>query len=138
MKTALITGASGMVGSLVLQECLTCDDISKVIILVRKNLDVSHPKLTKILHQDYEDYSSIAHELANVDVAFFCIGVYTGQVSDHEFKKITVDFPVALAKSLTAHNPNATFCLLSGAGADRTEKKVGCHLRNTKVWLKTK
>jgi uncharacterized protein YbjT (DUF2867 family) len=48
--------------------------------------------------------------------------VYTGAVPEKEFRTITVDYPMALAKSLVTIAPNARFCLLSGQGADRTEK----------------
>lgn len=58
----------------------------------------------------------------NIDSAFFCIGVYTGSVSDKLFKEITVDYAVSFAKMLKDNSPNAKLCLLSGAGADRTEK----------------
>jgi hypothetical protein len=58
----------------------------------------------------------------NVDAAFFCIGVYTGQVHDPQFRVITVDYAVSFAQALKNNSPKATLCLLSGAGADRTEK----------------
>lgn len=57
-----------------------------------------------------------------MDVAFFCLGAYTGTVPDDEFRRITVDYVVEFARALFAENPDATFCLLSGQGADRAEK----------------
>jgi hypothetical protein len=39
-----------------------------------------------------------------------------------DFRTITVDYPVALAKRIFLFSPDARFCLLSGQGADRTEK----------------
>lgn len=65
----------------------------------------------------------------NVDTAFFCIGAYTGQVSDDLFKKITLDYAVEFAKILEKNNPKATLCLLSAAGADRTEKSKSAFAR---------
>ncbi len=35
---------------------------------------------------------------------------------------ITLEYPMALANPLITIAPNASFCLLSGQGADRTEK----------------
>ena len=58
----------------------------------------------------------------HIDIVYFCIGVYTGTVERDLFKKITVDYPVALAKTILANSPTSKFILLSGAGADRTEK----------------
>jgi uncharacterized protein YbjT (DUF2867 family) len=60
--------------------------------------------------------------LEGQDVALFSLGAYTGAVPDDEFRKITVDYTVAFAEALFRRSPHATFCLLSGAGADRTEK----------------
>ena len=122
MKKAIITGASGMVGSLVLEQCLSSPEINQVISLVRKKTDNSHSKLKEVVISNFTDYSSQADLLKNIDVAFFCIGVYTGQVPDKEFKVITVDYAVAFAEALKTNSPSATLCLLSGAGADRSEK----------------
>lgn len=118
----LITGASGMIGRLVLNSCLHSEKIMEVISFVRKPTQQKHPKLKEILPADFEDYSPCEESFKNVDAAFFCLGVYTGQVPDAEFKKITVNYPVAFAKALERNSPGSRFCLLSGAGADRTEK----------------
>jgi uncharacterized protein YbjT (DUF2867 family) len=118
----LITGASGMIGKLVMNHCLHSETITEVISFVRKSTGQKHPKLTEIVLTNFEDYSGYAELFRNADAAFFCLGVYTGQVPDELFKKITVSFPVAFAKALEANSPGARFCLLSGAGSDRSEK----------------
>jgi len=60
--------------------------------------------------------------MQGVDAAFFCIGVYTGALSDDMFKVITVDYAVAFAKTLSDQSPQSTLSFLSGQGADRKEK----------------
>lgn len=55
-------------------------------------------------------------------MAFYCIGAYTGQVPKEEFRKITVDFTEAFAKTLREHSQKTSFCFLSGQGADQKEK----------------
>jgi len=122
MKNAIIVGASGMVGSIVLRECLASDQIAQVTSITRKKSGINHPKLVEIIHNNFLDYSSMAEQFKNHAAAYFCIGVYTGQVADAEFKKITVDFTKVFADALKKNSPNATFCLLSGAGADQKEK----------------
>ena len=119
---AIITGSSGMIGKLVLANCLNSDKVTEVISLVRKPTSQKHNKLTEIVISNFEDYSALEHLFKDIEVAFFCLGVYTGQVSDDIFKKITVNYAVEFAKALEKNSPKATFCLLSGAGADRTEK----------------
>ena len=122
MKTVLIAGASGMIGKLILSECLSSGSVEKVISLVRRKSNQDHPKLHEEIINDFSDYSAHQSLFQNIDAAFFCIGVYTGQVPDQEFKMITVDYAVAFAETLKQNSPNANLCLLSGAGADRTEK----------------
>ncbi|MFY0650876.1 MAG: hypothetical protein JXQ96_02525 [Cyclobacteriaceae bacterium] len=111
-----------MVGNEVLNECLASEEIDKVTILTRKEAKVTHAKLQEVLIKDFLDLSSYQVHFENIDIAFFCIGVYTGQVPDDLFRSITIDYPVAFANALKQHSPQASLCFLSGAGADRTEK----------------
>ena len=122
MKNVIIAGASGMIGSLILKDCLSSSEISQVISLVRKKKGNENPKLKEIVVSNFVDYSSQSGLFKNIDIAFFCIGVYTGQVPDNKFKEITVDYAVAFAKALKDNSPGSTLCFLSGAGADRKEK----------------
>ncbi len=119
---AIIAGSTGMVGNLVLQNCLQSEKISEVRSLVRKPLKMNHPKLKEIVIQNFEDYSEHFNLFQNINFGFFCIGVYSGQVPDELFKKITVNYAVKFAEALKQESPDATICLLSGAGADRSEK----------------
>jgi uncharacterized protein YbjT (DUF2867 family) len=119
---AIITGSTGMVGELVLANCLNSDKISEIRSLVRKPTGKKHAKLTEIVIEDFEDYSMHHDLFRDIDVAFFCVGVYTGQVPDDKFKKITVNYAVEFGKALENDSPQATICLLSGAGADMTGK----------------
>ncbi|WP_162128134.1 NAD(P)H-binding protein [Flavobacterium phycosphaerae] len=118
----IIIGASGMVGGLILNKCLASFEVTQVTSIVRKPTQVSHTKLKEIVHTDFLDFSAIEEEFKHQDVCFYCIGVYTGQVSRTEFAKITIDYTRAFAEMLRKHNEKTTFCFLSGQGADRTEK----------------
>lgn len=119
----IITGSSGMIGNLILENCLRSEKIKEIISLVRKPTDIKHSnKLKEVVITDFENYTMQGSIFQNVDIAFFCIGVYTGNAADEQFRKITVNYAVEFAKELKRNSPNATMCLLSGAGADRTEK----------------
>lgn len=118
----IVTGSTGMVGKLVLTNCLNSDKINEVISFVRKPTGQINKKLTEIVITDFEDYSKHENLFKDIRVAFFCLGVYTGEVPDDLFKKITVNYAVQFAKTLEKNSPQATICLLSGAGADITEK----------------
>jgi uncharacterized protein YbjT (DUF2867 family) len=122
MKNILITGSNGMIGQLILSYCLNHKDVAKVTSIVRRKSGFTHPKLVELIHENFLDYSSITEHFKNIDTAFYCIGVYTGQVPKDEFRKITVDYTEAFAKTLRANSEKTKFCFLSGAGADPTGK----------------
>jgi len=96
--------------------------VSKLVSLVRKTGKIKHEKLEEVVVEDFENYSAQINSFGDVSAAFFCIGVYTGAVSREEFKKITVDYAIAFGKTLEEYSPESRLCLLSGSGADRTEK----------------
>tara|TARA_R110002020_G_scaffold291433_2_gene506867 strand:- start:269 stop:922 length:654 start_codon:yes stop_codon:yes gene_type:complete len=122
MKNVIITGATGMVGSIVLQQCLGSIKIEIVTSISRTPSGIKHSKLVEIIHDDFKDFSSIQSYFENVDIAYFCLGAYTGSVPDAKFKEITVDYTKAFADILKKNSPQAHFCFLSGAGADPKEK----------------
>lgn len=122
MKKVIIAGASGMIGGLILQNCLDNDEVGLVHSLVRKPSGIHHPKLQEFICVDFNNISGIDDAFLDIDIAFFCIGAYTGAVSREKFKEITVDYPLSFAKMLQLKNDKIRYCLLSGAGADRTEK----------------
>ncbi|WP_282162169.1 NAD-dependent epimerase/dehydratase family protein [Ulvibacterium marinum] len=95
----IITGSTGMIGNLVLTHCLNETEITEVISLVRKPTGQRHTKLTEVIVKDFEDYRTHNDLFNNIKVAFFCLGAYTGQVSDGLFKKITVNYAVEFAKA---------------------------------------
>jgi len=121
-KHVLITGATGMVGSLVLELCLESREVSRVTSLVRRTTGIQHEKLSEVAIPDFLNLDENADYFIPVDVVYYCIGVYTGTVARERFRRITVDYPEALARIVHAKNLDATFIFLSGAGADRSEK----------------
>jgi nucleoside-diphosphate-sugar epimerase len=122
MKKVIITGATGMIGSLVLQNCLQHPDIGQVTILVRQKMGISSNKLVEVIHADFSNYLEREYHIKNQDIAYYCLGVYTGAVPRDEFRTITVHYTKVFAQTLQQYSPQATFCFLSGQGADRTEK----------------
>ena len=121
-KNILIAGASGMVGSHLLEICQQSEDVDTIYILSRKPSNLQHKKLKEIVVNDFLNYDKIIPIIKGIDVVFFCVGVYTGSVDRDTFRTITIDYPVELAKAVYTHSPASKFILLSGAGADRTEK----------------
>lgn len=121
-KRVIMTGGTGMIGGIVLRECLENEAIGHVTSIVRRPSGVEHPKLTEVIQDDFLNYQGVTDHFQNQDIAFYCLGVYTGQVPRAQFREITVDYTVAFAEALKQESPEVTFCFLSGAGADQTEK----------------
>jgi uncharacterized protein YbjT (DUF2867 family) len=119
-KRLVIVGATGMVGRHALRYALENSAVGSVTSIGRSNVGISHPKLTEVLHRDFADCSALAETLSGRDAAIFCLGVYTGAVSDTELRKITVDYTVEFARVLRGSSPDAAFSFLSGSGADPT------------------
>ncbi len=116
----VIVGASGMVGGYALRYAIDHPAVASVTAIGRKKLSTKHAKLKEILHADFADCSPLLDVLTGQDAAVFCLGAYTGKVSDAEFRAIAVDYPIEFARVLRAGSPCAAFSFLSGNGADPT------------------
>jgi uncharacterized protein YbjT (DUF2867 family) len=119
-KRLVIVGATGMVGGYALRYALEIPAVARVTSIGRRKLGISHPKLAEVLHPDFADCSSLAGLLSDQDAAVFCLGAYTGAVTDAELRRITVDYTVEFARVLRGSSPEAAFSFLSGSGADPT------------------
>jgi uncharacterized protein YbjT (DUF2867 family) len=119
-KRVVIVGGSGMVGGYALRYALDHPSVGSVTAIGRKQLGISHAKLREVLHRDFADCSALAEALSSQDAAVFCLGAYTGAVSDAELRTITVDYTIEFARVLRGSSPEASFSLLSGNGADST------------------
>jgi hypothetical protein len=116
----VIVGATGMVGGCALRYALDNSAVECVTSIGRKRLGISHPKLKEVLHQNFADCSALADALLGQDAAVYCLGTYTGSVSDAELRAITADYTIEFARVLRDSSPNAAFSFLSGNGADPT------------------
>jgi nucleoside-diphosphate-sugar epimerase len=117
----IVTGATGMVGEGVMHICLNSPDVEKVLIINRRPLGVTHPKLTEITHTDFFDFSSIESQLSGYDACYFCLGVSSVGMKKEDYYKTTYTLTMHVAETLSHLNPQMTFCYVSGAGTDSTE-----------------
>jgi len=116
----VIVGATGMVGGYALRYALDQPGVGRVRVIGRRRLGISHPKLDEILHQDFGDCSGLSEALSGQDAVVFCLGAYTGAVSEAQLRRITVDYTIEFARVLHDSSPDASFSFLSGSGADPT------------------
>jgi len=77
-------------------------------------------QVAELLHKNFADCSALADAVSGQDAAVYCLGTYTGSVSDAELRAITADYTIEFARVLRSSSPNAAFSFLSGNGADQT------------------
>jgi uncharacterized protein YbjT (DUF2867 family) len=119
---AIVFGATGMVGEGVLFEALNHENVESVLVIGRKPCKVTHPKLKELIHHDFYDFSSLEEHLKGYNACFFCLGVSSVGMNEHEYERITYDLTMHVATTLSKLNPEMTFCYVSGTGTDSTEQ----------------
>ncbi|NJB35692.1 NAD-dependent epimerase/dehydratase family protein [Croceivirga sp. JEA036] len=118
----IITGATGMVGKAVLLEAVKDTKVTAILLLSRRTIGQSYPKVSEVLHQDFTDFSTIASQLKGFDFCCHCMGVSSAGKSEKEFTHYTYTMTKALADALFVYNPNMVFTYVSGQGTDSSEK----------------
>ncbi len=116
--TATLVGSTGLIGSYLLEELLNDPHFDTIRILIRRPVDITHPKLEKKI-VDFNDSDSLLVALSNSDVLFCSIGSTMKKVKgDREaYRKIDFDIPVKLARFCKMTDCEK-FILVSSAGAN--------------------
>lgn len=120
MKKALIAGATGLVGSYVLDQLLTDANYTAVIAVTRTSLNTQHNKLQHIV-TSFDKLDDVAAQLRADDI-FCCLGTTIRKAgSQQAFRKVDYDYPIRLAR-ITAANGAEKFLLVSALGADSSSR----------------
>jgi uncharacterized protein YbjT (DUF2867 family) len=120
MKVILF-GATGMVGQGVLRECLLDPEVSEVIAVGRSSTGQTPAKLRELVRADLFDLSGLESELGGADACFFCLGVSSVGMKEPDYRRVTFDLTLAVARTLARLNPALTFIYVSGTGNDSSE-----------------
>ena len=118
----IFVGASGMVGSAVMEECLANPAVSKILSLGRSSCGRQHPKLEELIHPDMYDLKPVAEKLKGYNACFFTVGVTSAGLNETDYSRLTFDLTKAVAETLLPLNPDLAVVFVSGAGSDSTEK----------------
>jgi len=119
-KFAIIIGATGLTGNILLNKLVGDNRYRNIKIFTRKPLRLENPKVTEILC-DLMDVDSYKDNFYG-DEVFCCIGTTTKKTPDKElYKKIDYGIPVGAAKLCKANNIE-TFLVMSSLGADAKSK----------------
>jgi nucleoside-diphosphate-sugar epimerase len=118
----ILTGATGMVGEGVLNECLNRTEIEEVLVVNRKSCGVNHPKLKEIIHTDFFNVTPLENQLRGYNTCFFCLGVSAVGLDENEYYRLTYTLTLHFADLLSRINPDMAFMYISGGSTDSTEK----------------
>ncbi len=115
-KTAILLGATGLVGGKLLEYLLKDARFKKIKLFSRSSCDISHPKIEEYLG-DLFNLKQFTENFTG-DIVFCCIGTTKAKTPDKEkYRKIDYGIPVDAAK-LAKHNGIAMFQVISAMGAD--------------------
>jgi uncharacterized protein YbjT (DUF2867 family) len=113
VKTALLFGASGLVGSHVLSQLISNNNYSKIKLFVRSSIDISDPKI-EIIQTDFNKLENHREDIKGDD-CFFCIGTTKKNSPDkNEYQRIELNIPKQVAQNAKSNNIKSYFFVSSG------------------------
>lgn len=126
-QTAVVIGATGLTGNLVVEELLEDNDFKTVRVLVRRNVNIIHPKLQQeiVNFNDMDDYTK---KFGEGDVIFCCIGTTQKKVKGDKklYEKIDYGIPINAAR-IGVSKGYKKFLVISAIGAN--ERSSNFYLR---------
>tara|TARA_B110000438_G_C15676292_1_gene590349 strand:+ start:233 stop:892 length:660 start_codon:yes stop_codon:yes gene_type:complete len=126
VKTALIFGSTGLVGSNLLTLLIKDDYYTAIKIFVRSKVNINDPKV-EIINLDFNKLNEYSH-LIKGDDCFFCIGTTKKQTPNNdEYRNIEYNFPVNIGK-IAKNNNVRSFMYVSSLGSNPNTKNT--YLKN--------
>ena len=112
MKTALVFGSSGLVGSHVLNQLIQHSNYSKIKLFVRSSIKVNDRKI-ELIQTDFNNLEQHREEMMG-DECFFCIGTTKKNSPDkNEYQRIELDMPKQVAQIAKSNNIKSYFFVSS-------------------------
>jgi len=116
-KTAIILGATGLTGGLLLEQLLIDSRYSKIILFSRTTCNIKHDKIEEHL-VDLLNLTTYKG-LFIADEVFCCIGTTKAKTPNEE-QYLEIDFGIpVMAAQLCKENDINTFLVVSALGADK-------------------
>ncbi|MDC0975250.1 NAD(P)H-binding protein [Candidatus Pelagibacter sp.] len=125
MKTALLFGASGLVGNHLLNQLISNNNYSNIKLFVRSSIDISDPKI-EIIQTDFNNLENHREDIKGDD-CFFCIGTTKQNSPDKsEYRRVELEVPKQIAQIAKSNSVNS-FVFISSGYAD--PKSSGDYLK---------
>jgi uncharacterized protein YbjT (DUF2867 family) len=117
-------GATGTIGDGVLQAATGDPDTRKIIVVTRRaspriEAGLESGLVEMVTHLDYLDYTPLREIIEHVDAVYWALGTSASNVTDDEYGRIHVDFPVQFVREWldVRGGDKLSFHLVSGSGA---------------------
>lgn len=114
----LMTGATGLVGQGVLHEVLARPEVDAVGLLGRRASGCVDPRAQELVVAAFDALEPVVDRLAPWDACFYCAGAPPVGMAEAEYRRVTVDLTLAVARAYAQRNPRGRFLYVSGAFAD--------------------
>jgi len=125
VKTALLFGASGLVGNHLLNQLIGNNNYSKIKLFVRSSINISDPKI-EIIQTDFNNLENQREDIKGDD-CFFCIGTTKQNSPDkNEYRRVELEVPKKIAQIAKSNLVNS-FVFISSGYAD--PKSSGDYLK---------
>ena len=119
-KTAIIIGATGLTGNLLLKQLLEDNRYQTIRLFSRRLCNIKHPKIEEHLVDLFELEKYI--DLFSADELYCCVGTTKAKTPDEEtYLKIDYGIPITLA-NLCVQKKIETFIVISALGADKKSR----------------
>ena len=114
----ILVGASGLIGSNLLSLLIESDEISRILLLVRKPLKVSNQKVQELI-VNFDELEKFRSEITG-DIIYSCLGTTKAANPDtDQYRKIDLEYPLKLAE-IGVKNGISQFHLVSSLCANHT------------------
>lgn len=112
-RSALLVGATGLVGSFVLRSLLAAQAYARVAVWARRDIGMAHAKLKA----EVADFERLAERRVEAEDVYCCLGTTIKQAgSQAAFRRVDCDYPVALARA-AARDGARRLLVVSALGA---------------------
>lgn len=116
-KTAVVFGATGLVGKELVKALLNNSQYGKIVIVARKTLPIVDQKLEQLLLDDFSDLANF-HNRLRANEYFCCIGTTIKTAGSQDaFRKVDFEIPLQVAK-LAQELRIQNLVIISSIGAD--------------------
>lgn len=113
----LLTGGSGLVGQGVALACAGSVHVKRTVALVRRAGGLVTATEELVL-EDFEQAHRRRADLVGFDACFYCAGAAPVGTAEDEYRRVTLDTTLAVARTWFAANPQGMFLYVSGAHAN--------------------